>query len=600
MYTFDQFIVDPVHRRLLQASTRAPVDLSPRAFDLLLLMVERPGELLPKKDLMKALWPSVVVEENSLNQVVSTLRRVLGEKPAEHRFIVTAPGRGYRFVAAVQQHEQNGHPAEALSVAVLPFAAQDLNADNGYLGDALAADLIRNLALRPRLVVASQGSSFPLRSLAEGDVAEAARRLHVRCVVTGHVSQRGEDLIVSAWLSGSAGGAPLWSTTLQRPAGDIAALQADLARQVASAMDAAEVTRPASTPSVNPDAYFTYLRALATSQRINAAAAQETIDLLRQAIVLAPGFARARSALAIIYTSCAIFGFPVPRALDLAREEVAAALELDEQCGETHLAAAVIDCLGGAWSRAEERFRLAQSLTADPMVNGLRCGSLTSSVGQLQRALQQAEQLLRDAPAHSFGIHLLATVHATLGNDEAARRFTDLALELGMPANVAPLCDVLTHLALQQGDAQQIATAMGHCIPPRLVAAEGAPVIEALGHGRHRSDPAGTVRALRALEAAHTPAELDPPMRKRLICWYVLCGALDEAYDLAWRSLDHYAKEGSIGGAWGMLWLPEMRPFRDDPRFQPFARALRLFDFWNEFGPPDGYALAGDRLVAGH
>jgi len=161
------------------------------------------------------------------------------------------------------------------------------------------------------------------------------------------------------------------------------------------------------------------------------------------------------------------------------------------------------------------------------------------------------------------------------------------------------LCDVLAHLALQHDDSTAIAAALARCMPERLAAAEGAAVIEALAHARHRSDAAGTTRALRALEAAHTAVELDPPMRKRLIFWYVLCGALDEAYDLAWRSLDHYAKEGSIGGAWGMLWLPEMRPFRDDPRFQPFARGLRLFDFWNEYGPPDGYALAGDRLVAG-
>ncbi len=79
-----------------------PVDLPPRAFDALLYLVERPGELLSKKELMKALWPGVVVEENSLNQVISLVRKVLGERPSEHRFIVTAPGRGYRFVAAVR------------------------------------------------------------------------------------------------------------------------------------------------------------------------------------------------------------------------------------------------------------------------------------------------------------------------------------------------------------------------------------------------------------------------------------------------------------------------------------------------------------------
>src|SRR5262245_34326518 len=121
-YEFDRFIVDPNQRLLFCAGEVAPVELPPRAFDALLYLVERPGELLSKKELMKALWPDVIVEENSLNQVISLVRKVLGEKPSEHRFIVTAPGRGYRFVAAVRARGE-GRDAETdfLSLAVLPF-----------------------------------------------------------------------------------------------------------------------------------------------------------------------------------------------------------------------------------------------------------------------------------------------------------------------------------------------------------------------------------------------------------------------------------------------------------------------------------------------
>src|SRR5262249_3891546 len=100
-YEFDRFTVDANQRLLFAADTTGPIDLPPRAFDALLYLIERPGELLSKKELLKALWPGVIVEENSLNQVISVVRKVLGEKPSEHRFIVTAPGRGYRFVAAV-------------------------------------------------------------------------------------------------------------------------------------------------------------------------------------------------------------------------------------------------------------------------------------------------------------------------------------------------------------------------------------------------------------------------------------------------------------------------------------------------------------------
>jgi hypothetical protein len=72
---------------------------------------------------------------------------------------------------------------------------------------------------------------------------------------------------------------------------------------------------------------------------------------------------------------------------------------------------------------------------------------------------------------------------------------------------------------------------------------------------------------------------------------------VDLAFELAFISLDHYAREGTVGGAWGVLWLPEMAPFRNDERFQLFARRLRLFEYWSEYGPPDGHSLNGARLA---
>ena len=75
--------------------------MAPKVLDTLVHLIERRGELLDKRALVEAIWPHVVVEENNLNQTISALRRVLGERPGEHRFIVTEPGRGYRFVASV-------------------------------------------------------------------------------------------------------------------------------------------------------------------------------------------------------------------------------------------------------------------------------------------------------------------------------------------------------------------------------------------------------------------------------------------------------------------------------------------------------------------
>jgi DNA-binding winged helix-turn-helix (wHTH) protein len=104
VYAFEGFELD-ARRRILSRADGEPIPLPPKAFDALLYLVEHPGELLDKGRLMDAIWPNVVVEENNLNQAISTLRRLLGELPGEQRFIRTEPGRGYRFVASVARVE---------------------------------------------------------------------------------------------------------------------------------------------------------------------------------------------------------------------------------------------------------------------------------------------------------------------------------------------------------------------------------------------------------------------------------------------------------------------------------------------------------------
>jgi DNA-binding winged helix-turn-helix (wHTH) protein/TolB-like protein/Flp pilus assembly protein TadD len=100
IYTFGDFRLDVSKRLLLRAGE--PIPLTPKVFDTLLYLVEHAGTALSKDELMSAVWPDTVVEENNLGQNISKLRGVLGESPGDHRWIVTLPGRGYRFVADVK------------------------------------------------------------------------------------------------------------------------------------------------------------------------------------------------------------------------------------------------------------------------------------------------------------------------------------------------------------------------------------------------------------------------------------------------------------------------------------------------------------------
>src|SRR6266516_2111886 len=99
-YEFGQFHLDAKERLLLH--DEAIVPLTPKAFDLLLALVENSGHLLEKNELMQRLWPDSFVEEGSLAQNISLLRKALGESESQ-KFIDTVPRRGYRFVASVRE-----------------------------------------------------------------------------------------------------------------------------------------------------------------------------------------------------------------------------------------------------------------------------------------------------------------------------------------------------------------------------------------------------------------------------------------------------------------------------------------------------------------
>ena len=101
LYAFGDFRLD-AGRRLLTHRSQGPVPITSRAFDTLLHLVRNAGRLVPKREIMDAVWGDAVVEENNLTQTISTLRQLLGERPHEHRYIATVSGRGYRFIATVE------------------------------------------------------------------------------------------------------------------------------------------------------------------------------------------------------------------------------------------------------------------------------------------------------------------------------------------------------------------------------------------------------------------------------------------------------------------------------------------------------------------
>ena len=116
---FAGYVLDGRRRQLL-GPDGVPVDISSRAFETLHYLASHPHELIEKHRLMKAVWPNSMVEENNLNQQISTLRKLLGETAGEHRFIVTVTGQGYRFVQNVQQLESLSCDADTAWTTRIP------------------------------------------------------------------------------------------------------------------------------------------------------------------------------------------------------------------------------------------------------------------------------------------------------------------------------------------------------------------------------------------------------------------------------------------------------------------------------------------------
>ena len=119
-YCFGPYALVPVRQLLLFKNS--PVRLGGRALDILAVLVQRPGELVSKRDLLEMVWPDTVVEEGNLKVHITGLRRVLGEGPDAPQYIATVVGRGYRFVGAVQTKAFSADLQAALNLGPRSFA----------------------------------------------------------------------------------------------------------------------------------------------------------------------------------------------------------------------------------------------------------------------------------------------------------------------------------------------------------------------------------------------------------------------------------------------------------------------------------------------
>src|SRR4030095_12727200 len=146
--SFGPFCLDLERRELLRDG--AVVALGGRAIDVLCALVAAKGDLVTKDELMSLVWPGLTVEENNLQVQISALRKALGSGKDGQSYVVTAPGRGYRFVglsgAADARLSDDREPPDKPSIAVLPFENLGGDPEHEYFADGLAEELITALS----------------------------------------------------------------------------------------------------------------------------------------------------------------------------------------------------------------------------------------------------------------------------------------------------------------------------------------------------------------------------------------------------------------------------------------------------------------------
>jgi adenylate cyclase len=333
---FGRYVLD-LHRGCLLLDGRE-VALRPKTFAVLHYLVTHPGRLVGKDELLEAVWPGLVVTDDTLVQSIGELRRALGESGA--RLITTVPRRGYRFEAEEAPPERRKarawHPlrfrwlygvlaplAVALTVlvlwlagfwsdasapaieeakpaiAVLPFQHQGDDPSREYLADGLTQDLINSLGRFSALTVMSWNAVAAYKGEAVRP-GEIARLLKVRYQVEGSVRYAGDRVRVSAQIVDPQGRV-LWSDRFEEAPADVFALQDRITREIAGALairvSEFEQQRVAKKPTDNFDAYDYLLRARPALQTPSRAGIVEARDLLRHAIALDPNYAAAHSAL---------------------------------------------------------------------------------------------------------------------------------------------------------------------------------------------------------------------------------------------------------------------------------------------------------------
>jgi len=396
-YDFGPFRLDTSAPLLWRSGE--PVDLPLKALETLAVLVKEAGQLVRRADLIEAVWPETVIEDNNLSVNISLLRKVLGEHNGA-KYIETVSRRGYRFIAQVRNEPHA--PARTLPIAVLPFKQNTAEENNDYLGIGLCDTLITRLSNVSRFAV--RPTSTVVRYAEDRfEPLAAGRELKVDYVVDGRIRRAGEVLRVNVQLLRTSEEAICWAGQFDEKLTDVLQLEDSIAEQVALAlipqMTAAERERLARRGTDNLEAFEAYLRGRFHFNSLTQDGFAKALAAYESAVKLDPSYALAYTGIADYYYFLAVWGV-MPSDQCLAACEAAArrAVEIDPNLAEAH--AALGFALSGRfkWDEGERHVLRALELSPNSALAHLRYGNHLVQQGFVEEAVQEARRSIELDP----------------------------------------------------------------------------------------------------------------------------------------------------------------------------------------------------------
>lgn len=438
IYRFGPFELDTAQGELREGSRRHP--LEPQVFAVLALLVENRERLVSKDEIVETVWDGRAVSDSAIASRVKAARRALRDDGKSQRCIRTIHRRGFRFVAEVSPVQDivatdatfagvtpDLAPSTLVtgaqpSIAILPFALSGDTTRYPALGDALAHDLIAELARLHWLFVTARGSSFRFRS-PDADVVVIGRMLAVKYVLSGEAELAGRQLLVTVVLADTQDGGVLWAHRFSGTIEDVHGIRAEIAARLLSELEIRiplhEAARARTVATGQLDAWAAYHLGLQHMFRFNRTDNAAARALFDRAIGLDPAFARAHAGLSFVHFQSAFL-----RHSDNVAAEAAAA----RRCAERGLE---LDPL-------------------DPFVN-FTMGRSYWLHGDLEGSLGWLERATHISPSYAQGIYARAWTEALAGRPLESRQHVDLAMRLSPldPMHYAMLATrAFTHLAL--------------------------------------------------------------------------------------------------------------------------------------------------------